>query len=287
MSAQTEERNQQIITARESGASTAAIAKRFSLTPARICQIAPMRRSQRQIPTHLVAADPQEMAAARGHLAEFLQRKIVEARTEASDVTEAIAVAVQNGWNCSALDRQDQRLKSRVMFYEKALAVVDAGYTLIPNFPLSIFAVRVNRKTPLKRTAFAESSYRETDAFIPDEKAKALAAGEGRYVSPSQLVHRENFTEQKEGKTVKWTQAAWPVEFDSLEFPLVAASPVVMEAAARAMALKLFDEIGICPPQSQPDPLIIGRIVMKRQQGWREPKSLSFLIAWHLDLRTL
>jgi hypothetical protein len=277
------DRDHKIIAAREGGASLALLAKQFGVTPARISQIC----AGRQTPMHLVAADPQEMAAARDHLAEFLQLKIVEARTEASDVSEAISAAVQNSWNCAALDRQDQRLKSRVIFYEKALAVVEAGYMLIPNFPLSIFAVRVNRKAPLRRTAFSSSSYGGTNASIPDEKSQALAVGEGRYVSPSQLVHRENFTEEKEGKTVNWTQSAWPVEFDSVEFPLVAARPVVMEAAARAMALKLFDEIGICPPQQQPDPLIIGRIVMKRQHGWREPKSLSFLIAWHLDLRAL
>jgi hypothetical protein len=69
-------------------------------------------------------------------------------------------------------------------------------------------------------------------------------------------------------------------------FPLNVARPQIMEATAQAMVAKCFDEIGICPQTKQADPLIIGRIATKRR-GWQEPSMISFLIAWHLDLRTL
>jgi hypothetical protein len=47
----------------------------------------------------------------------------------------------------------------------------------------------------------------------------------------------------------------------------------------------VFDTIGICPPQRKGDPLIIGQIMMPGPRWNRE--TVSFLIAWHLDLRTL
>jgi hypothetical protein len=70
-----------------------------------------------------------------------------------------------------------------------------------------------------------------------------------------------------------------------VEFPIAAAQAEVMTATQEAMALKVFDAIGICPPQRKGDPLIIGQIMMPGTRWSR--KTVSFLIAWHLDLRTL
>lgn len=64
-----------------------------------------------------------------------------------------------------------------------------------------------------------------------------------------------------------------------------------MNATAEAMALKVFDQIGICQPTRNAgitrkgDPLIIGQILGKRE-GWSQ-KCVSFIIAWHLNLKDL
>lgn len=122
---------------------------------------------------------------------------------------------------------------------------------------------------------------------MPDEKCEVLPAGEGRYESPTQLVSERVIKEpQADGKTVKTTTILTPTSFDMIEFPFAAAVPVVMTATQAAMALKLFDRIGIVPQQLRrdADPIVLGQIIL-RQNG-RE-RVASFLIAWHLDLRTL
>jgi len=237
---------------------------------------------------HLIATDPHQMADAQQDLRKFLAAKVCEVRNEIADVKHAYKVAVQNKWAASTLKRTLEREQDRLVFYEKALAAVDAGYTIIPNFPIDVFAVRTKRNAP--RQIVRESSWNQSAASrsIPDEKGQALPVGEGRYVSKNQIVQKETQTikDEKTGKETE-THLAWPVEFAKVVFPINVARPQVMEATAQAMLLKVFDEIGICPPVRQPDPLLIGRIAMKKRGGWGEPKALSFLIAWHLDLRTL
>jgi len=81
------------------------------------------------------------------------------------------------------------------------------------------------------------------------------------------------------------TKQAWTTDFQEVVFPLVAARPEIMGATADAMGLKVFDAIGICPPVRKGDPLIIGKIY-GQGPNWNR-KEVSFLIAWHLDLRVL
>jgi hypothetical protein len=70
-----------------------------------------------------------------------------------------------------------------------------------------------------------------------------------------------------------------------------------MDATAKAMALKVFDQIGICRPVDHQnerafaasgagDPLIIGQI-LRRRGTYQGPKVVSFIIAWHLNLNDL
>lgn len=244
-------------------------------------------RSDSEI-VHLIATDPSEMKDAQAHLRKFLTAKIKETKVELHDVRLSRDIAVQNKWSSGTLHRQLERGEERLTFYEKALAAVEAGYTLIPNFPISTFAVRLKRENP--REVVRESPYSKFSAMrsVPDEKPQALPAGEGRYVSPSQLVKTDSIVEkdQATGKD-KTTYLAWPTQFSEVVFPLNIARPQIMDATAQAMVLKIFDEVGICPPVRQPDPLIIGRIAMKRVGGWSPAKELSFLIGWHLDLRSL
>jgi hypothetical protein len=71
-----------------------------------------------------------------------------------------------------------------------------------------------------------------------------------------------------------------------MEFPLAIAHPLVMDATAAAMALKIFDRIGVVNNrnQSRGDPIVLGQIT--RKDGY-STKTASFLIAWYLDPRTL
>jgi hypothetical protein len=133
-----------------------------------------------------------------------------------------------------------------------------------------------------------ENSNYEPTARVPDERPQILPPGEGNYRSPEQLVRNDRGSRKDDkGKDV-FFHRQWATEFDSIEFPVIAAVPYVMKATEEAMALRVFDQIGISPQGSvrSADPLIIGQILLGTGPVWRT-KHISFLIAWHLDLRTL
>lgn len=228
---------------------------------------------------HLVARNPQEMAAAQADLAIWLQNKVASMDREISEVSTALAVAKANKWATSALANQVARGNQRKKFYEKTLLAVQLGYTIVPNFPIDVFAIRTNKESP--KWQHNESQWTPQ---VSNEKAQLLPAGTGRYQGETPLVYRgSNDTTDKDGKkkTVNWIETA---AFADVEFPVMAARVEVMDATAQAMTAKLFDSIGICPQSRKGDPLIIGRIIEAHRFGAKE---VSFLIAWHLDLRTL
>ena len=227
----------------------------------------------------LVATNEVEMKAARSNLLDFFKGKVLEATHEWKEVKDALEVAERNKWGTSALRGQVARCKGRRVFYEKARAAVEAGYALIPDFPIDLFAVRTKKPEP---TANITESNWNRDAL---EKAQQLPSGEGRYVSDETVRQIHSVDEKVDAKGNK-IQTHWyeNVAFKDVVFPAIAVKPEVMEAAANAMALRIFDEVGICPQSSRKDPMIIGRI--KHRVGYHE-RTLNFLICWFIDLKQL
>lgn len=227
---------------------------------------------------HLVARNPVEMQQSQSSLADWLRAKIAEVETEGADYRDALATAVKNKWSQRGLRKAVSGAFFRKEFYEKTLAAVDAGFTIVPEFPIDVFAIRVDRDTP-------EGGIQTTRYGKPSAEAETvdiLPQGAGQYVSPTpKTVH---WTEtRKDQQEKEYTLALCePTALQPVEFPIRSARVEVMTATAEAMALKVFDEIGICPPSRKPDPLIIGRICMPRSA-----KVVSFLIAWHLNLNEL
>jgi hypothetical protein len=242
--------------------------------------------SEETVPqVHLVACDPQEMAASQANLTVWVKQKVAAVKYELEELTTAYDTATKNGWDSDALERQVDKAALQVTYYEKMLGAVEAGFTIIPNFPIDLFAIRVSRNLPAVRPEQGNSAY--WWPTLADEKAQALAAGEGRYVSPTQRVRNEEHRETKDGKEII-VRTVTPTSFGEVEFPLIAARPVVMDAAHEAMALQLFDQIGICPKQTpKGDPLIIGQIFLPPVRSHTPRKLVSFLIAWHLNLNDL
>lgn len=235
---------------------------------------------------HLVARSPQEMAAAQEDLGAWLTAKVASVDQEVAELKAATETAMQNGWQHEALAKQLSKARQQHVYYMKLLQAVKSGYCIIPNFPIDVFAIRVTRSKPSALAASTKHSWGDPANLIADEQPQILPVGEGRYVSPSQTVKRWNDPPQKDEKgneTIK--RFAKPIDFADITFPLIAAQAEVMNATSQAMALQLFDAIGICP-QSQPkgDPMIIGQIFLSRN---RLNRTASFIIAWHLDLRTL
>jgi hypothetical protein len=239
---------------------------------------------------HLIARNPVEMQNAQADLAVWLKNKVIESKIEIGELGAALAEARTNGWSLTALTRQRNKAVGQFKFYEKILAAVEAGYTIIPEFPIDVFAIRVTRASVRRDESTTTANW---NPDIPDQRPDVAGLGEGEYKNPVPLVRQGSYPDKrKDGTeaTVRFTQAS---RFQNeIVFPLRAARPTVMSATAEAMALKVFDQIGICEPRSvaagiqrKGDPLIIGQI-LGRREGWTQ-KCVSFIIAWHLDLRTL
>lgn len=234
---------------------------------------------------HLVARDPEEMREAQAGLRAFLEHKTMTAKQEVEDLNRALAEARNNKWATGALERPRNKAVGFETFYCKLLAIVEAGYAIIPDFPIDIFAIRVKRQKVTHQYAQTTGRYSNPVNHINDQESDRPLLGEGRYESPvAKLRARtEKEPDGKGGEQIK--KIAFTDDWDEIIFPLRAARPEVMNATSVAMALKAFDQIGICPAERKADPLIIGQVLAPKV-GYTQ-KRVSFLIAWHLDLRQL
>jgi hypothetical protein len=247
------------------------------------------RRDPALPPTvHLVATRPEEMATAAAELKTFLVGKIDALEIDIRDLNASIGEGRKANWRVQNLERLRNQAVDHQEFFAKVLAAAEAGYTIVPDFPIDIFAIRVTEgRVPEKPPQKASWTTRPR----PDaEDPNVLAAGEGEYVSPIPRVFYQTETRTKPIAGTDRTEqitvhVARPIDLRKVVFPLRAARPEVMEATREAMAQRIFDEIGICPPQPKADPLIIGRILTSSHS--QTIKTVSFLIVWYLNLREL
>lgn len=229
----------------------------------------------------LVASHPEEMQIAQARLAEWFRQKIDIIKRDVSDAEDNLGIATKAGWKATTFERQKRVSRKRQQFYEKCLAAVEAGYAIVPNFPVDVFAIRTSKRKPKGD----ETTWRDTQ-FV--QQAQELSQGEGRYVDPLPVVWQRtrDETDKKTG-LVEQKKYYFPNEFDEeIEFPISIAKPVVMEATHRAMSEKIFDEIGCLPTRRtrKGDPIVTGAVLMR--DSYTE-KRVTFLIAWWIDTRQL
>lgn len=240
-----------------------------------------------QIPvTYFAATNSEEMAKAQSGLTAWVSAKVESVKKELRAVSKAVEHARTHKWAIATLLRQKNLWYGRRVYYEKILEALKAGYVLVPEFPVDIFAIRTTREEPLKQENKTSNSWEGTSrpANHPPEK---LEAGEGEYKNA--LVPRFYHTtkwKDNEGKERETHHFYNDSEFSDLAFPLIAAKPEVMDATQSAMALKIFDSLGICPPNKRKgDPLIIG-VIEGPKVGYTQ-KKCHFLIAWHVNVEDL
>lgn len=260
-------------------------------------------------PTHLVATNPVEMKAAQGDLKAWLEAKLDVLERDIKDANAALTEARQNGWNTSALTSARNRAVDDETFYHKILMAVEAGHTMIPDFPIDVFAVRRGEKEKPERNTFNGVTNGRSTYLGHAAQPDCAPAGAGEFRNPEAhtmqtVMENRAPGAQERGEPRYYTtveRTGYPAH--DINFPKTAARAPIMKATADAMREKVFDQIGICFPiapatatgasqrQIQPnatragDPLIIGQVVRKRV-GARQ-KVASFLIAWHLNLNDL
>jgi hypothetical protein len=253
--------------------------------------------------THLVATNPAEMQAAQGDLKEWLEGRLTVLERDIIEANAALNEARKNGWATAALTSARNRAVDEETFYNKILLAVEAGYTMIPDFPIQVFAVRRGEQ-PREETRTFVGWHKSTDTGlgqpVPPDYAP-VGAGEYRNPLPATWGNvREDKTATPENKRPRYytTVTRYSHPAAPVSFPSTSARSPVMKATAKAMKEKTFDQIGICLPtravaggrQVQQgaragDPLIIGQVVGKRV-GSRQ-KIVSFIIAWHLNMEEL
>jgi hypothetical protein len=222
----------------------------------------------------LIAFEPSGLKAAHTRIAEWTKGKIESLNGELSDLKENFDIAKKSKWRTSALSSAMNRVAKRIAFYDKIQKATEAGYVLIPSFPVNIFAVRTKHNGPLAKSSTWSSRN------ISNERSEGPRAGEGKYVSPQQIVTKDT-TKDEQGKD----KTIWlPTDFMDVEFPLTIAKPILLQGAAKAMALNVFDEIGLVGVSPKRDPILVGTVVLKEGYNTRR---VNFFISWWLELDNL
>lgn len=234
----------------------------------------------------LVALAPSDLLAAQTNLVMWCDGKVTAIRREADDLRENLKIAKDNKWRTNGLASALSRTEKRIPFYEKIKAAVAAGYLIVPNFPVDVFAVRVSKAAPKHETREPGQYSTPTIEVSPE----SLPAGSGRYVGPEATLTRTDYRDTKDGKPV-WVRRFETDGFeDEIGFPIQAVKPVVLDATQRALALKIFDSIGVVRNggaggwvQRRGDPIVVGRVIDPRGNG----RMVTFFVAWWLNTSDL
>lgn len=226
----------------------------------------------------LTATLPSEMVASQQQLIAWCDNRIAFCRAESQELGEAVEHAKKNKWKSGTLQTQHNRSLRRVEYYEKIKGALEQGYYIVPNFPIQIFAIRKGHNR--KPKGFNRASWRNASNHVQEEQE--LPSGEGVYRNPFPIVCQEE--KQKQDGTKYYE--SYPEEWDKFEFPINMAKPQIMSVTQTALAMKVFDRVGVMPSvrRKKEDPVIIGQIVHKN--GPTE-KVVSFMIAWHLNTNVL
>lgn len=239
--------------------------------------------------THLVARSPAEMEAARGDLKLWLEQRLTTIERDIVEANAALNEARRNGWNTSTFTKARDKAVDEETYYNKILAAVEAGHTIIPDFPIEVFAVRRDEEPG------AVKRYRHT--LQPDMSPAGV--GEYHNPEPTRIGFYDKTTLNDEGKPIRPFVNAF--KCGPISFPSMTARSPIMRATAEAMKDKVFDQIGVCHPviadaataarrvetsaRRAGDPLVIGQVLHKRVNS--KQRCVSFIIAWHLNLNDL
>lgn len=229
----------------------------------------------------VIAQSPKEMETAQRSLILWAARKIQMVKNELAEIYAQEKLAISHKWNASGWRSQALKQERRAEFYRKIKMALEAGYYIVPPFPMDIFAIRTKRATPHQYLGGSSDNH--------NQPAQVLPAGEGRYVDPRPL--RESFedTETRQGKEVTVTKY-FATEYQDVDFPFKLARAEIRDLTDKAMGLKVFDRMGVLPRVRNPDPIVCGQILVPDKPFWRGSESrqaVNFFVAWWLDTKTL
>jgi hypothetical protein len=231
------------------------------------------------VDVQLTATEPDEIASAQQALIAWTKQKIDSLQAERIELEDAYNHAVAQKWASGTLKRHATLATKRIEFYEKMKSALENGYVIIPNFPVTVFAIRTTKEKPLKMMA---SSWHASH----EQKPECLAEGQGEYKNPFPTVWHRELKDPTPTEPNRKVHEYWVDEWKDLEFPLQMSKVQIMEATSRAMALKCFDDFGIMPERKKEDPIIVARLLDPRSTKYNR-RFVTFMVAWHLNTRDL
>lgn len=230
----------------------------------------------------VIANSPKEMETAQRSLILWAARKIQAVKVEIADAMEQLKLHQENKWNTSGWKREIAKKENRAEFYRKIKMALEAGYYIVPPFPIDLFAIRTNRFGPRPMASYHRDNH--------DQPAAILPAGKGKYVDPK--PRRQSYTTTQVNQKGERTEVTkyYATEFEDVDFPFKLARAEIRSATERAMELKVFDQMGVLPRARRPDPIICGQILIPNKLCYGHGYSrdaITFFVTWWLDTRTL
>ena len=226
----------------------------------------------------LIALTPDGMMRAQADCLGWADTKLAQAKHELVLADQNFNALQRAKLRTQTATTMIRKARARITFYEKIKAALAAGYYIIPPFDVQVFAIRTDRASPP-----ADSNDRE---WIKDANPRLLPVGEGEYVNPvpirdcigTEMVTKRDKTEVEQNifQNIRW---------QDIDLPVRAIKPTVIEASGKALALKIFDALGIAPAYRSADPIIVGHI--RRPGAPRYAAPLTFFVAWWLDYTDL
>lgn len=229
----------------------------------------------------VIAHSPKEMEAAQRSLILWAARKIQALKGEVETAQEQLRLHKEKKWNTAGWQSQILKQERRAEFYRKIKMALEAGYYIVPPFPMDVFAIRTKAKTP--------KAMDSTHSHNHDQLPQVLPVGAGRYVNPTPTL--DSYVEdEKHGDKMVAVKHYYATDFQDVDFPFKLARAEIREATDRAMGLGIFDTMGALPRTRSPDPIICGQILVPNRTLYRTYQhntAVNFFVTWWLDTKTL
>jgi hypothetical protein len=100
----------------------------------------------------VIARNPAEMQVAQQKLCEWAAGQVAKSELELKEMEDSLAQAKKSKWRTTGFKTNLRYAKERHKYYTKVQAALEAGYVIVPNFDLDIFAIRTTKFRPICET---------------------------------------------------------------------------------------------------------------------------------------
>lgn len=215
----------------------------------------------------LAAVSPSELVTAQMGVLEHCVARINKLNQELDEAQQNLDRAHSSKWATKPFRNRVNQIARKIDYFKKIGEAVKKGYLIIPDvWNSELFAIRVKDKNRVRWDRYGSP------------KLQRLPIGTGEYVDGNPLV--ENHCRiDGEGRERTWK--TYSTDLEEIDFPVTAVHPAVLDATEIAMADKIFDTFRIA--RQGGDPFIFGEI----RHPTTSYKSITFFVAWFLDVNTL